>query len=392
MAIEPRRCSHPSKTHLKYVVERRDHDGKRRRRYFRTRREAKVYASQLEADLRGAGRRAAGLSDAEKLAAVAAIEALRPHGVSLTEVVRQFVAEREAEEKLQSFPVIDAVEEFLAGLSASNLRPRTTKALANELRRFAEAVGEGRGVARITDGDCRAYCFGPDVSPRTSTNRRARLNRLFGWLLKQGHITVNPVENVETPRNETPRPDVLSPQEARRLMQAAAELAGGKWAAYTALCLFCGLRPEAEAERLDWRDVSLSERTVVIGSGKLRQRRVVEVPENAIAWLAPHSKASGPVAPSAKRSGVTFRDVREAAGIDRWQPDLLRHSAISYRLAHLGDEGKVASWAGNSPTVLHAHYKALVGAEEARTFFAIVPDGSGELIRFGDAEGAEVKA
>ena len=392
MTIAPRPYSDPKRPSIGWCLEYTDPSGKRRRKFFRGKREAQVYASNLRNEARGAGLEAASLPPAERRAHMEALEKLRPYNVSLLDVVNAYVAEREAEAKLQSLPVSDAVEEFLAGLSASNLRPRTTKALANELSRFADTVGEGRPVARITEGHCRKYCFGPGLSPRTSTNRRARLNRFFGWLLKQGHITVNPVENVETPRNETPRPDVLTPQEARRLMQAAAELADGKWAAYTALCLFCGLRPEAEAERLDWRDVSLSERTVVIGSGKLRQRRVVEVPENAIAWLAPHSKASGSVAPSAKRSGVTFRDVREAAGIDRWQPDLLRHSAISYRLAHLGDEGKVASWAGNSPTVLHAHYKALVGAEEARRFFAIVPDGSGELIHFGDAEGVEVQA
>ena len=285
------------------------------------------------------------------------------------------------------------MEEFLDGLRSANLRPRTIEALGDELRRFAERMGSDRPVARIGEKDCRRYIFEASASPRTSTNRRLRLGRFFRWAKEQGHVAENPIENIKPPRNETPSPVILSVEEARRLMHAAAELADGKWQAYVAVTLLCGLRPESEAQRLDWSDVNLAERTIVVRSGKLRARRVVEVPANAVQWLAGVAKRSdSPIAPQKMRSSTTFKDVREHAGIREWQPDVLRHTALSYRLALLGDEGKVSAWAGNSPSVLHRHYRALTTREEAERFFAITPDGSGELIRFGSAGEAEAEA
>jgi site-specific recombinase XerD len=392
MPIQPKPYSSTTKPEYRWVVAFTDASGKRRRRYFRTRREANVCASNVEADIRGAGRRAASLPPQEKLEAAEAAGLLKPYGVSILELAKRYVAERAAEEGLQNLPVGELVEQFLDGLRSANLRPRTIEALGDELRRFAGRMGSDRPVARIGEKDCRRYIFEASASPRTSTNRRLRLGRFFRWAKEQGHVAENPTENIKPPRNETPSPAILSVEEARRLMHAAAELADGKWQAYTTACLLCGLRPQAEAQRLDWSDVNLAAQTLVIRSGKLRARRVVEIPENAVAWLAGVAKSSGPVAPQKMRSSTTFKDVREHAGIHEWQPDTLRHTALSYRLALLGDEGKVAAWAGNSPSVLHSHYKALATRDQAKRFFAITPDASGELIRFGSAGGAEAEA
>ena len=62
----------------------------------------------------------------------------------------------------------------------------------------------------------------------------------------------------------------------------------------------------------------------------------------------------------------------QAAGIPR-KPNALRHSFASYRLALLGDAAKVAFEMGNSPQVVHSHYKNLVTPAEAERWFAIGP-------------------
>jgi hypothetical protein len=36
-------------------------------------------------------------------------------------------------------------------------------------------------------------------------------------------------------------------------------------------------------------------------------------------------------------------------------------------------EGEAASWAGNSPNVIHRHYKALVKEADAKEFWEITP-------------------
>jgi hypothetical protein len=51
----------------------------------------------------------------------------------------------------------------------------------------------------------------------------------------------------------------------------------------------------------------------------------------------------------------------------------LRHSFISYRLALVHNEHQVASEAGTSPAMIHAHYRELVSSEEAKEWFNTFP-------------------
>jgi hypothetical protein len=57
----------------------------------------------------------------------------------------------------------------------------------------------------------------------------------------------------------------------------------------------------------------------------------------------------------------------------KWQPNGLRHSYISYRLAILPDTARVALEAGNSPEVIFAHYRELVTPEAANASFGVIP-------------------
>ncbi len=69
------------------------------------------------------------------------------------------------------------------------------------------------------------------------------------------------------------------------------------------------------------------------------------------------------------------KDKEKWAHLKPWPQDVLRHTGISchYRLHE--DEGKTASWAGNSPEMIHAHYRALVSAKDAAALFEILPLG-----------------
>jgi hypothetical protein len=59
--------------------------------------------------------------------------------------------------------------------------------------------------------------------------------------------------------------------------------------------------------------------------------------------------------------------------LDAWPKDILRHTCASMLMATWEDEGKVAATLGNSPTVLHAHYRELVSKAEAGRFWGIAP-------------------
>jgi len=54
--------------------------------------------------------------------------------------------------------------------------------------------------------------------------------------------------------------------------------------------------------------------------------------------------------------------------------DYMRHTAISMYLAKHKHEGEAASWAGNSPNVIHKHYKGLVKEADAKEYWKILPE------------------
>src|SRR5205823_4433814 len=60
------------------------------------------------------------------------------------------------------------------------------------------------------------------------------------------------------------------------------------------------------------------------------------------------------------KNAAGFNGKEGEKGLRPWVPDYMRHTAISNHFAHHKHEGETASWAGNSPNVIHRHYKALV--------------------------------
>jgi integrase len=65
-----------------------------------------------------------------------------------------------------------------------------------------------------------------------------------------------------------------------------------------AIAAFAGLRL-AEVSRLDWRDVRLSEKLIVVSAenAKTAARRLVPISDNLAAWLTPHAKRSDALNP-----------------------------------------------------------------------------------------------
>jgi hypothetical protein len=57
-----------------------------------------------------------------------------------------------------------------------------------------------------------------------------------------------------------------------------------------------------------------------------------------------------------------------------WKQNVLRHSFISYRLAELQNINQVALEAGNSPKMIHQHYRELATPEQAKSWFSLAPE------------------
>jgi len=222
-------------------------------------------------------------------------------------------------------------------------------------------------------------------SPQTQGNDRRALCCFFNWAVAQGYAESNPIQKIKAPRFDMDEPEILSTAEVRKVIEETSTFKGGKLVPYVILAMFAAIRP-AELERLTWDSVDLEAKAVTISGrqAKLRQRRIVELSDNAVQWLLPHALKRTPI------KGVNWRrdvdEIKRAAGFRArstpgkpWAQDILRHTGISNHFALHEHEGKTALWAGNSPDMIHRHYKGLVSKREAAEFFGITPD-SGKIV------------
>jgi integrase len=143
-----------------------------------------------------------------------------------------------------------------------------------------------------------------------------------------------------------------------------------------------GLRT-AELLRLDWADVWRVPGHIEItkGKSKTRQRRLVEICPALAAWLGTYrTSTSGKLWTEAE---TTFQDrfgsLCESAKVAR-KHNGLRHAFCTYHFAAYGNENQTAQQAGNSPAMIHAHYKGLATKADAEKWFNVIPPGTAKNV------------
>jgi len=151
---------------------------------------------------------------------------------------------------------------------------------------------------------------------------------------------------------------------------------------FLAMSGFAGLRSK-ELERLDWAEVQIERGFIELKRSKTKtgQRRLVPILPNLAQWLGPYVQESGRVwlYGDSYLSRLKMQ-VAEEAGI-QWKHNALRHSFASYRLAQIQNANQVALETGHTAKVLFTNYRELVTAEEAKSWFGIVPKVSGNAAR-----------
>ena len=277
--------------------------------------------------------------------------------------------------------VKDGFADFLAEKKRANLRDASVRTLRVRLNRWAKANG-ARMLDSITADCLRPAIFrdGSGLVNRESDYRA--FTNFFNWAVTHGYCAASPMDKIPTIKLDPNEPVALDLAACRRLLGAATEYKHGRLLPYFVLALFCAIRP-AELSRISWDDVDLENLHVRIGSkvAKMRGRRLVAISANAARFLYPHVVKKFPF--TGRNFRKNFDEVKRLAGfatehvqpgLAEWVPDVLRHTGISFHLAFHQHEGKTASWAGNSPDVIHRNYKGLVNAKDAAEFWNITPE------------------
>jgi integrase len=260
--------------------------------------------------------------------------------------------------------VSDVVRDCIAAKRSASRREIYVKSLAYYLRKFSEIVGNVP-LSSLTAEDVERI-MSKYAEPQTRATWLSRISSLFAFALKRRIIPFNPCAQIDRVSCDAKPIRILTPDECKMLVRATPR----KCLPTLALCLWGGIRPH-ETMRLDWSNIDLQQGSVVISSAasKVRARRVVPLPPAAVRILMPLRKESGPVGPSHSTVRRWKRKSRDVLGW--WEPDCLRHSAISYAVAMHEDLGKVATWMGNSPSIIKQHYDSVASKADAEKFYAV---------------------
>lgn len=274
--------------------------------------------------------------------------------------------------------VEDAVGRFLADKGGAGLRPRSLGQMRFLLGRLVAGLG-GRAVSSIGAGDLVGLLSDLRPAPVARNNFRRCWASFFRWAEASGFCVGNPALAVSRAIEERKAPGVLTVDEAGRLLAAAVRDRSGvrDLVPFLALGLFAGLRTD-EICRLDWSAVDLGAGLVRVGSAveKTRVGRLVPIVAPLGAWLRLCSRRRGRVVGCSESTRArALASLRVVAGlVGGWPANALRHSFASYRLAVLGDAGRVATELGHTSTeMLFRHYRALVTPAAGRRFFALSP-------------------
>jgi integrase len=147
---------------------------------------------------------------------------------------------------------------------------------------------------------------------------------------------------------------------------------------YIAIGLFAGVR-SAELMRMTAKNINFQTKTIVVGAdaAKKRSQRVIEMSDALLAWLevCKGDLQNGERLVEANKLRKNKPLLLEAAGIENWLANGLRHSFGSYHLAMFQNIDKTAYGMGNSAAVIHNHYKALVTKEAAEKYWSLRPVG-----------------
>jgi integrase len=212
-------------------------------------------------------------------------------------------------------------------------------------------------------------------SAKSRNHHRGALKQFFAWAVRNDLLAKNhrllEAESMRTENTNGGETQFYTPKEFRTLLEGADE----RLQPIIAIGGLAGLRT-AELLRLDWADVWRvdSHIEVTAGKAKTRQRRLVEMVPALAQWLNPyrqHKTGKLWLLDESKFQDY-FLELCQDLKMKR-KANGLRHSYCSYLFALSANENHVAQQAGNSPGMIHSHYKGLATKAEAEKWFAVKP-------------------
>jgi integrase/recombinase XerC len=284
-----------------------------------------------------------------------------------------------------------ALERYLAHLRNERRLAGNTLAAYSRDGALLETLAAGRPVATLVPLDIRrfiAMLHSQGQSPRSLARVLSSWRGFFDWLGRHKEVAANPCAGVRAPKAARLLPEVLSPDDAVRLVSIDdASPLGARDRALFELAYSSGLRV-SELTGLDIEAIDMNSGEARV-TGKGSKTRIVPVGGHALkaiaAWLPLRAAIDNVDAKAlfVGRAGkrVTPREVQRR--IKRWaaaaglevdvHPHMLRHSFASHVLQSSGDLRAVQEMLGHASIASTQVYTHLDFQHLAKVYDAAHP-------------------
>jgi len=347
-------------------------------------RDALVAFQRLESFCQSTGRHVSLLSAVSEWSEAAG----KLHGRTLGDAVEGFlrtvasVTRKDVQEAVEDFIKADEPRTKANAGERAQLSPKYAYNRAIQLRRFASAF-PGTAICDLGKEHLDAFIGSlGEKSAKSRNHHRAAVRQFLQWAVRKDYISpthrLNEADTMRPERANSAEVQFYTATEFRALLDAAE----GPMRAMIAIGGLAGLRT-AELLRLTWQDVwrVAGHIEVTAGKAKTRQRRLVESCPALAAWLGDFDKfTTGPLCTLHEITWQQhFLKLCEKAGVDR-KTNGLRHAFCTYHFAAHANENLTAQQAGNSPAMIHEHYKGLATKADAEKWFNVQPPAAADNV------------
>jgi integrase len=355
-------------------------DGKRHRKFFRTKRDAEQELTRIKTKMAREGEEALSLPDDLRIAALAIQRDLEPFGKTLRDAGAFYL--KFLNDSLHSITVRALVDEYLKVKSTKNLSEVHLRDLRNRYEVFCRTFGDSM-VRTLTPRQIESWLNGLGLSNQSVKNFRSRIGGLMAFGVKREYLDRNPILAIDAPKIIGGAIEILSVDQLRSLLNAAP----ADMLPLIAIGAFAGVR-SAELVRLEWSDLDIPRGfvTVQAARAKTARRRTIEMECCLQAWLAPFVGRTGRIfdndaAELAERFNQKLNAIAREAGIPKWPNNGLRHSFASYHMAKYQDAESLRADLGHtSAKLIFSNYRELVHPDEAERYFKISPTAPAENV------------
>lgn len=261
------------------------------------------------------------------------------------------------------------IEYFLNALWLEfGLSDNTLSAYGSDLKLFTKWL-KGKDLAAVDENTIKEFLLSRQkqgITSRSSARILSCLRRFYGYLLREGKITIDPTQLIDAPQLGRTLPDSLSEQDVETLLQApeVASSLGFRDRTMLEMLYATGLRV-SELVELKFSQINFRQGCLrVVGKGD--KERLVPVGEEAMDWAERYLSDVRPLVLGNRQSDYLFVTSRgtamtrqafwhiikryaKRAGIDKHlSPHTLRHAFATHLLNHGADLRVVQLLLGHS--------------------------------------------